>query len=169
MPGAIGLAHVIVLLFGALLVWAAASDVLHYLIPNRIPAGIVLLFPAYLLAGGVAAPLPALLGALGVAAMVFLLAAAGFATGVLGGGDAKLLTAVALWAGPALIVPFIVITAVVGGLLALAMLTPFAALLPAPPASIAARSTWRGGRGSLPYGVAIAAGGMFVAARLAGL
>lgn len=165
MPGAIGFAHVIVLLFGALLLWAAASDILSYLIPNRISAGIALLFPAFLLAGGAAEPLPALLGALGVAAVVFLLGAAGFAAGVVGGGDAKLLAAVALWAGPALIVPFVIVTAVVGGVFALVMLTPARTLLPAPPAPADAAPV----RASLPYGVAIAAGGLFVAARLAGL
>lgn len=169
MPGAIGLAHVIVLLFGGLLFWAAVSDALHYLIPNRISLGIAALFPAYVLAGGLPEPMSALLAGLGVAAVIFLLGAAGFAGGVIGGGDAKLLAAVSLWAGPALIVHFIVLTTVIGAVLALAMLTPMAALLPSPPESVAAQSSWRRSRGSVPYGVAIAGGGLFVAARLLGL
>lgn len=169
MLSAISFAHVIVLVFGALLLWAAANDVLHYQIPNRISAGIVLLFPAYVLAGTSSEPLTTLLSGLGVAAAVFLLGAAGFAAGVVGGGDAKLLAAVSLWAGPALVIPFFVVTALGGAVLALAMLTPLATLLPAPPASIASRSSWRNSRGSVPYGVAIAAGGLFVARQLAGI
>lgn len=168
MPGAISLAHVTVVLFGGLLFWAAFSDALRYLIPNRVSLGIALLFPAYVLAGGAPEPLSALLAALGVAAVVFLLGAAGFAGGVIGGGDAKLLAAVSLWAGPALIAHFIVLTTVIGAVLALVMLTPVAALLPSPPESVAAQSSWRRSRGSVPYGVAIAGGGLLVAARLLG-
>ena len=71
-----------------------------------------------------------------------------FRFGLFGGGDAKLLAAGALWIGAGSALPFLAGTALTGGALALGFLV------------------WVGvaGRGrarpSLPYGVAIAAGGV---------
>jgi prepilin peptidase CpaA len=66
---------------------------------------------------------------------------------MLGGGDVKLLAASALWTGSAALLPFLTATALAGGLLAAVFL-------------VFAR---RGGRRvALPYGVAIAAGGLLV-------
>jgi prepilin peptidase CpaA len=49
---------------------------------------------------------------------LFVLGFALFSFGVFGGGDAKLLAAAGLWFGSAQLVPFLVSTAIVGGLLA---------------------------------------------------
>jgi len=96
----------------------------------------------------------------GWALVVFALAVTAFAVGRLGGGDVKLLAAVSLFAGPDRIVEFLAVTAIVGGLLGLAILAG------APIGETA------GGGGTLrarlrrdvPYGPAIAAGGLWVAA-----
>jgi prepilin peptidase CpaA len=91
-----------------------------------------------------------------------------FAARALGGGDVKLLAAAALWAGPDHFTLFLLTTALAGGVLAMAALLwrRFAPLL----------ALWRqiagldvlAARPVLPYGVAIAAGGVAVALRLLG-
>jgi prepilin peptidase CpaA len=94
---------------------------------------------------------------------VFAVGAFGFALGVLGGGDVKLLAATSLFAGPALQLDFLTVTALVGGLLGLAIL----AGLPVGPVPVAEGEVRVRLRSGLPYGPAIAAGGLWVAASLA--
>jgi prepilin peptidase CpaA len=94
---------------------------------------------------------------------VFAVAAALFAGNILGGGDAKLLGAVALWAGPAWVLEALLVTALLGGVAAVARLLRPIFLTPVLGPQPGARET------SLPYGVAIAGGGLWVAGRMAGL
>ena len=145
---------------GGALAWAAVSDVRLYLIPNRVPAIIVaafavtaVLLPSSFVVGG---------AVIGVAALV--VGALLFAFGLMGGGDAKLMAAVALWAGPSLIARFALVTALAGLALASLLLSPWRRLMPAP--SEAALELARGGgqvaRRPMPFGVAIAVGGFSV-------
>ncbi|HWL80341.1 MAG TPA: prepilin peptidase [Roseomonas sp.] len=98
-----------------------------------------------------------------------------FARGALGGGDVKLMSALALGMAPATVWDFLVLTAAAGGVLGLAYL----ALSWLLPAHLARPSTsdgllarlgrveaWRiRRRGPLPYGVAIAFGGAMILLR----
>ena len=125
---------------GSFLVWSVASLALERLAPHDLALNAAC--------------------ALGV----FALGAVGFAAGMLGGGDVKLLAATSLFAGPALLTDFLLVTAVVGGALGLAVLAG-AQIGPASAAgTVELRVRLRGG---LPYGPAIAAGGLWVAAVLA--
>jgi prepilin peptidase CpaA len=105
--------------------------------------------------------------ALGIALLcslaVFAIGAAGFAAGILGGGDVKLLAAASLFAGSAHLIDFLVVTALVGGALGLAVLAgaPIGPAAPATDGTVRARL-----RCGLPYGPAIAAGGLWVIAAL---
>jgi prepilin peptidase CpaA len=137
------------------LVAAALADLNSYQIPNRYALAIALAFLFFALGGGWHA---ALLG-LAAGAVAFTLGAILFAKGWLGGGDVKLLAAVALWVAPPLLAPFALVTSLVGAMLSMAMLTPLRRCLPAPPADLAHET---GLRQPIPYGVAIAAGGLFV-------
>jgi prepilin peptidase CpaA len=95
---------------------------------------------------------------------VFAVGALAFAVGALGGGDVKLLSAASLYAGPSLVVDLLLITALVGGVLAMAVL----AGAPIGPETAGSDGTMRAKlRSGLPYGPAIAAGGLWVAALLA--
>lgn len=102
--------------------------------------------------------------AVACAAGVFGMGALAFAAGACGGGDVKLLTAASLFAGPALMPDFLMATALVGGLLGLAILAgaPIGPVTATGDATVRARL-----RRGLPYGPAIAAGGLWVAASLA--
>jgi prepilin peptidase CpaA len=102
--------------FGALLVAASCFDVLKLRIPNVIPIGLIAVFALQLLIGGsVQAPLDHVLAT--VLALLVLLPL--FALDMLGGGDVKLLAAVALWLGMAKLATLLILVGIVGGVFAL--------------------------------------------------
>jgi prepilin peptidase CpaA len=85
-----------------------------------------------------------------------------FAGGLIGGGDAKLFAAVSLYIGAASFGLYVFAVALAGGALAVAVM----ALRWAVSSGLTARIGWlqhlTQKSGALPYGVAIAAGGLFV-------
>lgn len=141
---------------------AAQGDLRRLRIPNRVPLIILAAFVPAALAGGLSGT--DWLLHLGTGLLCFVGAALLFSLGVWGGGDAKLVPAVVLWTGPAGLPRFLLVMALVGGLVALA------ALLGRRAEAGGLRSVLRG---RVPYGIAIAAGGLDWAAlsllpRLAG-
>jgi len=151
----------------AALVGAAVSDIRRYLIPNRYPIAIALAYLVF----ATSHPLGQGLWDLAAGFVAFVLCAVLFAAGIFGGGDAKLFSATMLWAGPSLAATFLLYTVLAGGALALAWLTPFPRLMPAAPhaqPSAEPGVETSGPRSRFhqptPYGAAIAAGGLYVAA-----
>jgi prepilin peptidase CpaA len=148
-------------LLAALVIGAAAQDLRGMRIANGFSFAIAGLFVVWA-AGEVASGRLSLLVlglSLAGAVIVFAVGAAAFAVGAFGGGDVKLLAAVSLFAGPAGLVDFLVVTALVGGVLGLAILAGAPLGQPAAAGSLRTRL-----RSDLPYGPAIAAGGLWVAA-----
>ena len=153
---AYALTLLLVAVFASLLLAAAWQDLVARRIPNVIAGAIALLGLAAVALGLPQGPWwAALLGA----AAVFAVGAGLFAAGVLGGGDVKLLGATALWSGAAGIPELLFVTAVAGGALALmAYVRPFVAAWALGPQT--------GSRlESVPYGIAIAVGGLWTAHR----
>lgn len=155
--------------FALLLLAAAWQDLRTLHIADALSIAIVCIFLAWALIGLAQGTLS--LSVLGLAAAcavgIFAAGAAAFALGSLGGGDVKLLAASSLFAGPALLFDFVMVTALAGGLLSLAILAG-APIGPATTTGTAGEVTVRSRlRGGLPYGPAIAAGGLWVAASLA--
>jgi prepilin peptidase CpaA len=152
--------------FALLLLLAAWQDLRTMHIADAVSLAIVVAFAVWALSGLVRGTLSftAVGLALACAAVVFGAGAAAFAAGALGGGDVKLLTAASLFAGLGLISDFLLVTALVGGTLGVAVLAgaPVGPLAPAADATLRTRL-----RGGLPYGPAIAAGGLWVAGSLA--
>jgi prepilin peptidase CpaA len=102
--------------FAALLFAASCFDVLKLRIPNMIPVGLIALFALQFLVGGTfQAPLEHLL-AMGLALLILLPL---FALNMLGGGDVKLLAAVALWLGMSKLAALLILVGIVGGIFAL--------------------------------------------------
>jgi prepilin peptidase CpaA len=133
------------------LIVAAINDARRYRIPNILCVVLMILFPFFVLTAPQGIDWQQNL-------MVFgLVLASGFAMFVgnlAGAGDIKLLAAVGLWAGPHLVAVFLITTAIAGGLLAL---------------FIGIRAYIRNSSGHsaialakvpIPYGIAIAAGGL---------
>ena len=147
--------------FVGLMAVAAFEDFRRFTIPNWLTLGLCALWPVSL----VAAPsLSSALAALGCAVIVFLVGAVLFARGYIGGGDVKLLAAAVLWTGPAGLSSLLILTALLGGVLALILVSPLGAYLvagaraqlgaPAPAPAI--EST------PVPYGIAIAAASLIL-------
>ncbi len=113
------LSVLIVVAFFGLLALVVYNDVRELRIPNGIPLSLLALYPAYVL---LAAPGAGGWLAVAIAAGVLVLGMAAFSAELVGGGDVKLLAVLTLWAGPAGVVDLVVITAIVGGGMALLML-----------------------------------------------
>ena len=140
--------------------FAAAMDLLTMKIPNRIAALVVLaFFPLAMLAGmGAWDILYHVAAGLAVLALGVLL----FIPGWFGGGDAKLMAAIALWIGPESLFPFIFYVALAGGMIA----TAFASARSVPLPRVFLGEAWalrlhRRDAG-IPYGIALAAGALLV-------
>jgi prepilin peptidase CpaA len=89
-----------------------------------------------------------------------------FAFDVLGGGDVKLLSAIALWAGWSLMLPLLFITSVAGAVLAIILL----AVRRFAPRNVPQGRWYRRlvARGEgVPYGIAIAIAGLSLLPRIA--
>ncbi len=142
------------------LVAAAVIDVKTFTISNRLNAGIALAAPVYWWSIGL--PLwPEAAMQVAVAAGVFLLLALAFQIGMMGGGDVKLVAALALWFSPMSTVKMLVVMSIAGGILTLIVLIAHKKF-----------SRWQvdefGGpvaKARVPYGVAIAVGGLWILAQ----
>jgi prepilin peptidase CpaA len=106
--------------FGALLLTDSGCDVLKLRIPNAIPLGLLLLF-ALELAFGASPPAPS--GHLLAMALALAILLPLFALDMLGGGDVKLLVAVALWLGITKLALLLILVGIAGGIFALLWLT----------------------------------------------
>jgi prepilin peptidase CpaA len=136
---------------------AAVTDAFSRRIPNPVSIALAAL-GLVRIGSGLVAGETALTAALDLAAAlgVFTLAALAFRFRLLGGGDVKLLAAGTLWLGAAALGPYLLVTVLAGGMMAVA----FAAWHLVRPVSA------RGRAPSLPYAVAIAAGGILTTAGL---
>jgi prepilin peptidase CpaA len=127
---------------------AAVSDLRTRSIANELNMAMALLAVPYWFAMGLD-PWPDMVWQLGFAFAVFAVFVGLFMIGGMGGGDVKMIGAVALWVPPMLILPMLMVMAIGGGALSLAMLI---------------HKHWRGATEppEVPYGVAIAAAGLWM-------
>jgi len=138
-------------LLAATLVWIALVDIRTFTISNRVNAAIALLAPLYWWSAGV--PFwPDAGMRIGASLAVFGLFALFFYLNAMGGGDVKLAGALALWFPPAETLKLIVIVSIAGGVLTMIVLGVHRALK-------------KEGRPEVPYGVAIAFGGLWLLAQ----
>ncbi len=145
--------------FFVLCLLAALIDIETLTIPNWLNGWLAFLFiPAAIVAspGWETVGMHVLVGAIAFAVSVGL-----FFLGVYGGGDAKLIPAILLWVGPAGVAPFLVMTAIAGGVLTV-LVVMMRGLLPKGVTPGFGVATFEDRKG-VPYGVAIAAGGFFAA------
>ncbi len=138
----------LLLVLAAILIVAAVIDVRTFTISNRLNLTVALLAPVYWVSVALS-PWPDMAVQIAAAATVFVLFACAFYAGMMGGGDVKLAAALALWFSPFATLKFLVLTSLAGGVLTLAILMWH-------------RVQNREGRPEIPYGVAIAFGGLAI-------
>ena len=148
------------LLFPALMAFAASSDLLTMTISNRLSLALAGGFFLLTIITGMG--LTTIGMHLAAAALVLTVSFGFFAMGWIGGGDAKLASATALWFGFDYLLVYLVYAALFGGALTL-LLIEFRRL-PLPP--LLARHTWilrlHDAGGGVPYGIALAAAALTV-------
>lgn len=150
----------LIAVFPAAVIYAGASDLVSMTISNRLTLGLVTAF--VLLAVWSGMPL-ALVGNHLLAGFVSLaVGIALFARGWIGGGDAKLCAATALWIGWDLLAEYVLVSALLGGLLTFAILM----FRNIPLSKTIMRMDWLARlhyRGTgIPYGISLAAAGLMV-------
>jgi prepilin peptidase CpaA len=146
----------VVAMFVLPLAVAALWDLASFRIPNLLPLALLVLFPVAVAVSAV----PVAWGwHLAAGAVVLAVGAGLFALGLLGGGDAKLMAAAALWLGSGNLLGFLLVTSLAGGVLTLVILLLRAAPVRTALAGMGLAPAVLRPRGGIPYGVAIAVGG----------
>jgi len=143
-----GISTILLFTLALLLLVACWYDVRERTIPNLLNLAIALLAIPFWWSIGLAL-WPDIAVQIGVAAIVFALFAIAFAVGAMGGGDVKLIGAMALWLPFQAVLLLLFIMSMAGGVLTLAYYLHY-------------RFARRTDRLEIPYGLAIAFGGLWL-------
>jgi prepilin peptidase CpaA len=152
--GLIGLAT-----FAGLMIWAAIGDVRRFTITNKLNLTIAACFVVLAIPMGMA--WPAFFDHLKIGLIAAVIAIIMFYIGIFGGGDAKMVGAIALWLGSAPMLTFVFYTSLAGGILGISLLIGrrLAKQYGLPKSPKWARRMLRK-QSSVPYGVALAIGAL---------
>ncbi len=148
------------LLFPALMAFAASSDLFTMTISNRLSLALTGSFFLLTLVTGMS--LPAIGMHVAAAALALVFSFGFFSQGWIGGGDAKLVAATALWFGFDHLLDYLIYASLFGGVLTLVLIQFRRLPLPGP----LARQPWilrlHQAGGGIPYGIALAAAALAV-------
>src|SRR6266480_7907798 len=148
------------MLFPALMAFAAASDLFTMTISNRVSLALAAGFLALGLLSGMG--FYDILGHIGAGAAVLVVAFACFAMGWIGGGDAKVAAAAALWFGFGHLLNYLLYASLFGGALTLLLLQfrqwPLPYALTGQPWLMRLHAKDSG----IPYGIALAIGALMI-------
>lgn len=144
----ISLSWILLGLLAAMLLVTCWCDLKSRNIPNGLNIAIALLAIPFWWSVGLAL-WPDVAIQIGVAAIVFCLFVIAFALGAMGGGDVKLVAAIALWLPWQAVIALLFIMSMAGGVLTLAM-------------AVRHKLARKAEKLEIPYGVAIAFGGLWL-------
>lgn len=150
----------LLVVFPTLMAYAAASDLLTMTIPNRLSLALVVGFAILACLGGLSAT--AILVHVAAGALVLAVTFAFFAFNWIGGGDAKLAAATALWLGFGPLADYLFVAALGGGVLTVAVLALRWAPLPGFTLGWRWLSRIHDRESGVPYGIALAAAALVV-------
>jgi prepilin peptidase CpaA len=148
----------LLLVFPALLAYAACSDLVFMTISNKVSLALLAGFLVLAPLAGLGWQAIALHLAAGLVVLVVTFGM--FAAGWIGGGDAKLAAAASIWMGFATLMDFALVASGLGGLLTLAFLFLRGEMLPL----FLMRQPWvqrlHHAKTGIPYGIALSAAGL---------
>ncbi len=151
----------ILLIFPAMMAFAAASDLFTMTISNRVSLILVAGFMVLAIVTGMTWSTIGL--HLSAGFLVLAICFVFFALGVMGGGDAKLAASTALWLGWSQLLDYAVLASLCGGLLTIGLLVLRGAPLHPP---FLMREGWYARitdqKTGIPYGIALAAAGLIL-------
>ncbi|RYE08923.1 MAG: peptidase [Hyphomicrobiales bacterium] len=154
------LSTVALFIFPVLMAYAASSDLLTMRIANWLVLTVAGTY--FVLAFFAQLPLEEIGLSVAAAAVVLAVAFAFFAFGWIGGGDAKLVAATALWVGFGLMLQFLVYAALLGGALTMIILSFRNYSLPPFLMGHKWLDRLHDKKKGVPYGIALAAAGILV-------
>ena len=147
-------------LFPALMAFAAASDLFTMTISNRVSLVLAAGFLALALLSGM--PFLDILSHIGAGATVLVIAFGCFAMGWIGGGDAKVAAAAALWFGFGHLLNYLLYASLFGGALTLLLLQFRQWPLPWQLAGQSWLLKLHAKETGIPYGIALAIGALMI-------
>jgi prepilin peptidase CpaA len=147
-------------LFPAAMAFAAASDLVSMTISNRVSIALALGF--FLVAAMAGMPLAEIGGHVLACLLVLAFSFGFFIRGWIGGGDAKLAAATALWIGFPLLLEYLTVAAIIGGAITLLLLELRRVPLPQALAGQRWITRLHSLENGIPYGIALAAAGLAV-------
>jgi prepilin peptidase CpaA len=147
-------------LFPALMAFAASSDLITMTISNRVSLALAGGFLVLALVTGMG--LADIGWHLAAGAVVLVAAFVFFSRGWIGGGDAKLAAATALWFGFDQLLPYLLYASLLGGVLTFAMLQLRTMPLPAPLVGQAWAERLHRMDTGIPYGIALAVAALLI-------
>lgn len=150
----------VLILFPAAMAFAASSDLLTMTISNKI--SLLLVAGFFLLAPLIGLSTADVTTHVAAALMMLALAFVCFARGWIGGGDAKLASAIVLWLGFEHAIAFLLYASLFGGLITLAILKFRTLPIPAPFAGHGWAERLHRLDAGVPYGIALAAAALLV-------
>ena len=148
------------LLFPALMAFAAASDLFTMTISNRVTLALMVGFLVLAVLSGMG--LTDILSHIGAGAAVLTVAFACFAMGWVGGGDAKVAAAAALWFGFGHLMDYLLYASLFGGVLTLLLIQFRQWPLASPLAGQAWLLKLHAKESGVPYGIALAIGALMI-------
>jgi prepilin peptidase CpaA len=148
------------LLFPAVMAIAASTDLLTMKISNRLTLVLALGFFALALLDGM--PVPEIGEHVVAGLLVLAVSFVMFLRGWIGGGDAKLVAATALWFGWAHLGDYLLCASLIGGVLTFAILEFRRRTLPPALAAQAWVARLHEPTGGVPYGIALAAAALII-------
>jgi prepilin peptidase CpaA len=140
------------------MVLSASMDFLTMTIPNPIPAALTLAY--FVLAAAGCLPPQAILYDVSCGLVILAIAFAMFSLRWIGGGDAKLAAATALWMGWGSIFDYGVVASLCGGVLTLGLVIARARPLPTILAQLPGVAQLHDRESGVPYGIALAVAGL---------
>jgi prepilin peptidase CpaA len=148
------------LLFPAMMAFAASSDLLTMTIPNRV--SLILIGGYFALALWIGTTPADMAAHVGAASLVLVISFGFFARGWIGGGDAKLAAATALWLGFDHLLGYMLYASMLGGALTLLMLQARTLPLPAMLVGREWAERLHKANSGIPYGIALAAAALMI-------
>lgn len=152
--------YLLLLVFPALMAFAACSDLVTMTISNRISLLLVGGFVALALLAGM--PMAIIAQHLGIGLLVLVVTFGFFAAGWIGGGDAKLAASTAIWCGVSTIMDYVIVASTLGGILAFLLIYSRTYPLPTRLLRIEWIARLHHDQTGVPYGIALAAAGLLV-------
>ncbi|MGX1790325.1 A24 family peptidase [Bosea sp. NPDC055332] len=150
----------VLVVFPAAMAYAAASDLVTMTIPNWLCLVLVATFGLCAAAAGFGWAASGWHVVAGLAVLVLCFGL--FAAGWIGGGDAKLAAATALWLGFDQLLPYLFVASLAGGVLTVVIMKLRSAPLPALAKAWPWAQRLHGVEKGIPYGIALAAGALVI-------